>query len=215
MRICNGTEEDSRACTFALFAERLVRIPDDLIVAGVDPCHLINAVFPNLTGFGPDGDHEARIALTRRSVLVARHDDQRGLYQDIMHRVPVEVFESLGIDGTVDMDSSLVYPGEFLRTLTPSGVPTHRLVIKVGPPFMLLRTINPSTGLFNSTRCLLIAALLWVPHAEIATGPNARQRTFVPRCKLTSNEGELPFVLPRRQFPLAPFFVMTVKTAQR
>ncbi|CAN0273274.1 unnamed protein product, partial [Scytosiphon promiscuus] len=214
MRIGNGTEEDARGSAVAPFTERLVRIPDDLIVAGEDPCHLINAVFPNLDAFGPNGDHEARLAFTRRSVLAPRNDDQRSLNEDIMRRVPVEEFESLSVDGTADMDSSVIYPGEFLETLTPSGMPTHRLVLKVGAPFMLLRTINPSTGLFNGTRCLLIAASQSVLHAEIATGPNARQRAFVPRCKLTSSEGELPFVLTRRQFPVAPCFAMTVNKAQ-
>ena len=93
-------------------------------------------------------------------------------------------------------------------------MPTHRVVLKIGAPFMLLRTINPSTGLFNGTRCLLIAGSQWVLHVEIATGPNTGQRAFVPWCKLTSTEGELPFVLTQRQFPVAPCFTITINKAQ-
>ncbi|CAM9905065.1 unnamed protein product, partial [Laminaria digitata] len=214
MRIGNGAEEDARESSVDPLAERLVRISNDLIVAGEDPRDLINAVFPNLDAFGPNGDHEARLSFTRRSVLAPRNDDQQSLNEDITRRVPAEEFESLSVDGTADMDSSVIYPGEFLQTLTPAWMPTHRVFLKVGAPFMLLRAINPSTGLFNGTRCLLIAASQWVLHVEIATGPNARQRAFVPRCKLTSSEGELPFVLTRRQFPVAPRFAMTINNAQ-
>ena len=132
-------------------AERQVQISGDLIVPGDDPRNLINAVYPNLDAFGPDGDHEPRLAYTRRCVLTPRNDDQRKLNEDIMQRVPAEDFESLSVDSTADMDSCVLYPGEFLKTLTPTGMATHRVVLKIGEPFMLLRTINPSTGLYNGT----------------------------------------------------------------
>ena len=43
-----------------------------LIVAREDPRDLINAVFPNLDAFGPNGDHEVRLAFPRQFVLVPR-----------------------------------------------------------------------------------------------------------------------------------------------
>ena len=92
-------------------------------------------------------------------------------------------------------------------------MPTHRVVLKIGAPFFLLRMMNPSTGLFTSTRCLLIAVPQWVLYVEIATGQNVGQKTFAPRCKLTSTEGELSFVLTRRQFPVSPCFTMATNKA--
>ena len=47
-----------------------------------------------------------------------------------MQRVPAEDFESLSVDGTADMDSSVIYPTEFLQTLTTAEMPTHRVVFK-------------------------------------------------------------------------------------
>ena len=214
MRIGNGAEENARGDSVDSFAERQVRLLIDLIIPCEDPRDLINAVVPNLDAFGPDGDHKAILAFTRRSVLAPRNDDRRKLNADIMQRVPAEEFESLSVNDTADMDSCILYPGEFLQTLTPAGMPTHRVVRKIGAPFMLLHSIKPSTGLFNGPRCLLIAASQGVLHVEIATGPNTGQRAFVPRCKLTSTEGELPFVLTRRQFPVAPCFPMTINKAQ-
>ena len=67
--------------------------------------------------------------------------------------------------------------------------------------------------LFNGTRRLLIATSLWVLHVEVVTGPHARRRAFVPRCKLVLGEGELPFVFTQLQFPVAPCFAMSRNNA--
>ena len=64
--------------------------------------------------------------------------------------------------------------------------------------------------LFNGTPGLLIATSLWVLHVKVVTGPNARWRAFVPRCKLMLSEGELPFVFTQRQFPVSPCFAMSI-----
>ena len=99
-----------------------------------------------------------------------------------------EDVESLSDDGTANMDISVVYPAEFLLTLT--------------------------TGLFSGTRCLLIGASPWCLHVEIATATNARQKAFVSRCELTSSEGELLFVFTRWPFPVTPCFEMTINRVQ-
>ena len=65
MRIVDYTEENARGASVDPSVEKLVHISDDLIVAGEDPRDLINAVFPILDVFGPNGDHEARLAFTR------------------------------------------------------------------------------------------------------------------------------------------------------
>ena len=128
-----------------------------------------------------------------------------------MQRVPAEDFESLSVDGTADMDSSVIYPTEFLQTLTTAEMPTHRVVFKGRRAIHVATYDEPIDEVVQRhALCLLIDASPWVLHVEIATGPNTRQRAFVPRCKLTSSEGELPFVLTRRQFPVAPCFAMAV-----
>ena len=162
------------------------RISDDFVVAGEDPPgDLISDIFPNLDAFGPNGDNEARLVFTWRSVLVPKNDYQRSFNEEITRRVPAEELESLSVDINVDKGISVIYPGEFLQTLTPAGIPTHRVVLKVSAPFMLLLTISPSRGL-NGTRYLLTAASPWVLYLDIATKPSARQRAFVPRCRLTA-----------------------------
>uniref|UniRef100_A0A0L8GR46 DNA helicase Pif1-like 2B domain-containing protein n=1 Tax=Octopus bimaculoides TaxID=37653 RepID=A0A0L8GR46_OCTBM len=43
------------------------------------------------------------------------------------------------------------YPFEFINSLTPSGIPPHRLNLKVGAIVMLLRDLSISQGLCNGT----------------------------------------------------------------
>ena len=49
------------------------------------------------------------------------------------------------------VDESVFSP-EFINGLKFSGVPNHRLALKVGVPIMLLRNIDQSNGLYNGTR---------------------------------------------------------------
>jgi hypothetical protein len=47
------------------------------------------------------------------------------------------------------------FPVEFLNTLSITGLPPHLLNLKIGLPAMLLRIINPPTGLYNGTRLII------------------------------------------------------------
>ncbi|KEH25478.1 PIF1-like helicase [Medicago truncatula] len=48
-----------------------------------------------------------------------------------------------------------VHTPEFLNTVTASGLPNHRLRLKVGVPVMLLRNIDPRYGLCNGTKLVI------------------------------------------------------------
>jgi len=50
-----------------------------------------------------------------------------------------------------DIDEAVNYPIEFLESLNPSGLPAHRLILKVGACIILLRNLDPPR-LCNGTR---------------------------------------------------------------
>ncbi|CAG8662730.1 7208_t:CDS:1, partial [Scutellospora calospora] len=65
-----------------------------------------------------------------------------------------------------------LYPIEFLNTLTPSGTPSHKLVLKKDAPIILLHNLSISEGLYNSTRLIVKNCHQNVIDAEILTGIN-------------------------------------------
>ena len=156
-----------------------MRISDDLVVAKEDPRDLIHAVFPHWNAFGPKGDHEARLAVSRGSMLAPRNDDKRSLNEEIMPRVPAEDVKSLSVDGTADMDRSGMYPAAFLQTLTPAGIPTHRVFLKVRVPFMLLRTINVAKR--DKPTDATVQRRSPPPHRHFAVGASRRSRDWATR----------------------------------
>ncbi|GKA28937.1 DNA helicase [Tanacetum coccineum] len=63
----------------------------------------------------------------------------------------------------------LLYPREYLNTLSFAGLPPHRLQLKVGTPIMLLRNLNIVGGLCNGTRLIVTQLLPKVIEAQIIT----------------------------------------------
>ena len=109
----------------------------------------------------------------------------------------------------------MVIPEEFLHTLTPAGMPPHRLHLKKGAIYMLLRNMNVADGLCNGTRFFLEGftpnALYCLMIQHDKTLPPKRFR--LPRITSTPQK-HYPFPFKRRQFPVRPAFAMTVNKGQ-
>ncbi|CAH9112463.1 unnamed protein product, partial [Cuscuta europaea] len=59
---------------------------------------------------------------------------------------------------TNGVESDEVNTQEFLNTINASGIPNHKLGLKVGVPVLLMRNIDQSSDLCNRT-CLIITRL--------------------------------------------------------
>ena len=107
------------------------------------------------------------------------------------------------------------YNTEYLNTLTPSGLPSHRLFLKVGMPLMLMRNLNPKMGLCNGTR--LIFEKVHNNHlleCTIVGGEFCNRKVLIPRITLKPRDREFPFEWSRRQFPVRVAFAMTIHKSQ-
>ena len=110
-------------------------------------------------------------------------------------------------------DNATLYPTEFLNSINASGLPLARLALKPGCPLMLLRNIDPTNGLCNGTRMILLDIRPMVLRCRILGGEYAGNVVFIPRITIDPSE-DLPVNLFRRQFPVRLAFVMTINKAQ-
>ena len=118
-------------------------------------------------------------------------------------------------DELINPDDFQRYNTEYLNSLSPSGLPSHRLFLKKGMPLMLMRNLNPKMGLCNGSR--LIFHKLHKNHlleCTIAGGEHNNRTVLIPRISLRPKDREYPFEWSRRQFPVRVAFAMTINKSQ-
>ena len=106
------------------------------------------------------------------------------------------------------------YPIEFINSLTPTGMPPHKLTMKVGAIVMLLRNLDINRGLCNGSRLIVHRLHEYVIDAELLTGANIGQRVLIPRIKFAPSDLSLPFTLQRIQFLIRLCYSMTINKSQ-
>ena len=117
-------------------------------------------------------------------------------------------------DSTVD-DTQNYYQEEFLNTLTPNGLPPHKLGLKKNCPIMLLRNLDPSNGLCNGTRMISKDFEPNVIHTEIIMGQYVGKQLLLPRIPFSPVENErYPFHFRHVQLLIRLSFAMTINKAQ-
>ncbi|XP_022014031.1 ATP-dependent DNA helicase PIF1-like [Helianthus annuus] len=107
-----------------------------------------------------------------------------------------------------------LFPSDVLNNLHLSGLPNHKLVLKVGAPVMLLRNIDQANGLCNGTRLQVTKLGKVVIEAKIITGNNIGHHTLIARLKMTPSDKIIPAKIARRQFPPSACFAMTINKSQ-
>ena len=120
----------------------------------------------------------------------------------------------LSVDDVAESDQRTLYPQEYLNSLNLSGLPPHKLNLKIGIPIMLLRNVDPQRGHCNGTRYIVRQIGRRYIEAEIAHGEYVGNRLIIPRFELSPTDAGLPFTLKRRQFPIRPAFAMSNNKAQ-
>ncbi|XP_076905182.1 uncharacterized protein LOC143560871 [Bidens hawaiensis] len=129
---------------------------------------------------------------------------------------PDEEMEYLSSDSVDEVESVFedfdptLYSPDFLNGIKMSGLPNHRLVLKVSVPIMLLRNINQKKGLCNGTRLQIVSLRKGIIKAKVVSGTNIGYHTLLGRSTLAPSNKKLPFKLKRRRFPVALCFTMTI-----
>ncbi|GFT97319.1 uncharacterized protein TNCV_2899141 [Trichonephila clavipes] len=88
--------------------------------------------------------------------LTTINDQVSVLNQRILDKIPGESQTYLSINTVRNLEEAVNYPTEFLNSISVSGLPPHKLEIKIGVPFILLHNSNPPK-LCNGTRLRVVS----------------------------------------------------------
>ncbi|EFP03982.1 hypothetical protein CRE_30538 [Caenorhabditis remanei] len=120
---------------------QMIAIPEKYVERGEEK-DLINWVFPDVNDIKLT---ESAAILTTDNKTALRVNDE------IIDRLDGDFREFLSID-TADRDNALSAEAAVFATETPSGLPPHRLRLKIGAQIVLLRNLSVEHGLCNGTR---------------------------------------------------------------
>ena len=133
----------------------------------------------------------------------------------VLKMLPGDEHVTESADSLEDDRHIIDYPIEHLHSLTPAGLPPHRLAIKIGMPLILLRNLNMKAGLCNGTRITVRRVVgNHIIHGVIATGPKSGDHVLIPRITMSSKNTDFPFPWKRTQFPVRPAFAITINKSQ-
>ncbi len=154
--------------------------------------------------------------ISKRAILCPKNEHVQKLNEENLNILDGDFHTYLSddsIDSTDDTEKKN-FPVEFLNSITPSGMPCHKLKLKVGAIIMLLRNLNSKWGLCNGTRFIIKRLRPNIIEAEVLTGSAEGEAVLIPRINLSPSDTGLPFKLIRRWFPVMPAFVMTINKSQ-
>ena len=157
--------------------------------------------------------------LQEKAIVCPKNDTADVINAAVLDMLHGETYSFLSIDEAVPKTNDggateLLYPTEYLNTLSFAGLPPHNLKLKIGAPIMMLRNVNLGGGLCNGTRMIVTQIYSKLIQAKIITGTRMNEKVFIPRIVLTNKEEKLPFVFKRKQFPVKVCYAMTINKSQ-
>ncbi|KAL7145403.1 hypothetical protein ABFS83_07G081200 [Erythranthe nasuta] len=128
--------------------------------------------------------------MTTRDILAAKNEDVDKLNEKLIYIFPGEERTFRSFDEAVDHTNNS-YEEEFLNSLTPNGLPPHKL---------------PSNGLCNGIQMVCKKFKDNVIDVEIVFGQHVEKHAFIPRIPLSYAENEgYPFKFKGMYFPQSIF----------
>nr|GEZ26382.1 DNA helicase [Tanacetum cinerariifolium] len=202
-------ECDPENCSWVEIPEHYC-IPDD--ENGIS--NLINFIYDSETLRYPSS-----MKLQDKAIVCPKNDTTDIINNKILSLLPGKTYTYLSYDEAIPHghdggEVELLYPREYLNTLSFPGLPPYRLEIKIGTPIMLLRNINIVGGLCNRTRLIVTQFLQKIIEAQIITGTRVSQKVFLPRIPFTARNPRAPFIFKRKQFLVKVCYAMTINKSQ-
>ncbi|XP_035840228.1 uncharacterized protein LOC118487462 [Helianthus annuus] len=140
--------------------EAVIDIPQELLITdSTNPIgSLINFVYPSILESFNDPNY-----FQERAILAPKNDVVNEINDTLLAMFPGDHKEYLSLDSICQSENvndnirhNVYPPPDVLNGLKVSGMPNHKLVLKVGVPIMLLRNLDQKNGLCNGTRLQVI-----------------------------------------------------------
>ncbi|XP_019181597.1 PREDICTED: uncharacterized protein LOC109176597 [Ipomoea nil] len=153
-------------------------------------------------------------SLMTRALLTSKNEFVDDINSTLIDKFPGVSRCYVSYDEPLD-STKYLHCEDYLHTLSPSGMPPHKLILKKNCPIILLRNLNPSEGLCNGTRLICEELRDFVISCYIAIGEHKGNHVFIPRIPLQiSKDDSCPIPFKRHQFPIRVCFAMTINKAQ-
>ena len=181
-----------------------IELPEEMVLQqeNIDEC--LQLVYPSF-------ENPAEI-FSKKCILVPLNESVRKINSKCINRFPGILKEYLSFNSVTDGTNATHFPVEFLDSIELSGLPPHKLQLKIGSPIVMMRNLDPPR-LCNGTRLIVEALYQNLIVAKIIASTFQGEIVLIPRIKLILSEGEgIP--LQRIQFPIQPCFAMTIHKAQ-
>jgi hypothetical protein len=218
--------ENMRAKDCPAWAEWLLKVGDGLLGERMlldSRVHVVHRTQDLIDAtFGKDFSQATLPTLYDRVLLTPTNKHAAILNDHILSLIPEPDNYRHSIDAPVYDKTQkchrIIIPTEFMKTLTPTGMPPHILNLKVGGVYMLLRNMNVKEGLCNGSRF----HILKIHHhtilcQHIPSGPGDHDKEplifLLPRITCTTPD-KYPFSFSRHQFPIRPSFAVTINKSQ-
>lgn len=214
VQLFNDLESGAYASKLLQIGEgRLETDEDGKIEFTNDFCHpvatedeLISHVFPNIQNNITNNEW-----LCERAIMSPKNESVNKINNKILEVLVSEPKIYTSIDTVMSSDDSTTYPIEFLNTLELTGVPSHKLELKIGVPVLLMRNLD-APRLCYGTRLRVTELGRNIIKATILTGTAKGESVLIPRIPIIPNN--LPFQFKRLQFPIKLAFTMTINKSQ-
>ncbi|CAN7125661.1 unnamed protein product, partial [Brassica rapa subsp. narinosa] len=194
-----------------------IEIPSEFLITDSDePIEAISkAVYGDPSSL--KGNKEAKF-FQERAIFCPTNEDVNMINDYMLDKLDGEEMIYLSADSIDPTDTKAVndeaLDSDFLNNIKVSGLPNHRLRLKVGCPVMVLRNVDPPEGLMNGTRLQITQLMEFMVAAKIITGSNVGKTVYIPRLLITPSDTRLPFKMRRRQLPLSVAFAITINKSQ-
>ncbi|GBO03318.1 hypothetical protein AVEN_42485-1 [Araneus ventricosus] len=211
VQLFNDTESGEYAAILLKIGEgRFKTDPNSMITLNGGFCEiaystekLISKVYQELQAYM--GNREW---LCERAIFAPTNEIVAQINEKNMSQVEGSITEYLSV---MDNEQVTSYPVEFLDSLEMSGVPRHKLRLKIGVPVLSMRNLN-TKRLCNGVRLQITHLGSNIVRATLLTGIARGENVLIPRIPIIPTD--LPFQFKRLQFPLKPVFGMTINKAQ-